>query len=190
MPASTAVFADKGVRLDPGAFEREFTFLLEIGFRSIELVSSQDPDVSCKDGSFSLEEQRFQIQEFLQLLQAGQPPSRRAGWRDADDQHPPPRRAEPAPVGGERAGLLPGLAGGLQPGAVQPAPLAQGAEVQPELSARRDGEFDPGRHQAPCRRFSQGVVRLAQGRGGDVPVRPPLEEPATGAVFPSSAARG
>jgi 2-iminoacetate synthase len=63
-------FRSKGQRLGVEEFEREFTFLADLGFRSIELVSSQDPQIYRKGDGFSLDDQRFGVEPFLPYLQA------------------------------------------------------------------------------------------------------------------------
>lgn len=62
-------FRKQGKRLDLGEFEREFSCLLDLGFRSIELVSSQDPKLFCKRGDYSLTDQHFQIDSFLSYVE-------------------------------------------------------------------------------------------------------------------------
>jgi 2-iminoacetate synthase len=52
-------FNKDGERLDLSNFEREFSFLVNLGFRSIELVSSQDPEIYLKADEFSPDNQRF-----------------------------------------------------------------------------------------------------------------------------------
>jgi 2-iminoacetate synthase len=52
-------FRNDGVRLDLGEFEREFSFLVDLGFRSLEVVSSQDPDIFVHGEAFSVTDQRF-----------------------------------------------------------------------------------------------------------------------------------
>jgi 2-iminoacetate synthase len=61
-------FRRAGARLSLGEFEREFAFLLDLGFRSIELVSSQDPEIYLKTDRFSLVDQHFDIQPLLPYL--------------------------------------------------------------------------------------------------------------------------
>lgn len=61
-------FRMNGERLDLNKFEKEFSFLLSLGFRSIELVSSHDPDIYIKSNSFSLEKQSFQTDSLLSYV--------------------------------------------------------------------------------------------------------------------------
>jgi 2-iminoacetate synthase len=63
-------FKADGQRLDLAAFAREFRHLADLGFRSIELVSSQDPQIYRKCDGFSLDDQRFSVEPFLPYLQA------------------------------------------------------------------------------------------------------------------------
>jgi 2-iminoacetate synthase len=61
-------FRQAGARLDLDEFEREFRFLVDQGFRSIELVSSQDPDIYLKADGFSLAAQHFDAQRLLPYI--------------------------------------------------------------------------------------------------------------------------
>ena len=54
-------FSHKGQRLSVSEFERELQFLLETGFRSIELVSGQDPALYGHAPGFSLTGQAFDL---------------------------------------------------------------------------------------------------------------------------------
>jgi 2-iminoacetate synthase len=63
-------FRTDGRRLDLGEFEREFSFLMDLGFSSIELVSSQDPQIYPKAPGFSLDDQRFQMESLLLYVQS------------------------------------------------------------------------------------------------------------------------
>lgn len=62
-------FKKNGVRLDLQKFERELTFLMDYGFRSIEIVSSQDPDLYLKAAGFSPDNQNFDINALLPYIQ-------------------------------------------------------------------------------------------------------------------------
>lgn len=62
-------FSRKGERLTLEQFEREVAFLIDLGFRSIELVSSQDPELYPHAEGFSLEEQRFHTEAMLPYVQ-------------------------------------------------------------------------------------------------------------------------
>lgn len=62
-------FRQGGQRLNLDEFEREFSFLVQLGFRSIELVSSQDPDIFPKADGFSLDDQRFGTHALLPYIQ-------------------------------------------------------------------------------------------------------------------------
>ena len=53
------------MRLDLEEFEREFSFLVGLGFRSIELVSSQDPVIFLHSDDFSITEQRYHTEALL-----------------------------------------------------------------------------------------------------------------------------
>lgn len=61
-------FNDEGTRLTPGEFTGEFQALLDLGYRSIELVSSQDPELYFKSRDFALENQRFDIDAALEYF--------------------------------------------------------------------------------------------------------------------------
>ncbi len=61
-------FKKDGERLDLSEFEREFSFLVGLGFRSIELVSSQDPEIYLKADGFSLDNQNFYINNLLPYI--------------------------------------------------------------------------------------------------------------------------
>ncbi|MEE4271598.1 MAG: radical SAM protein [Thermoanaerobaculales bacterium] len=50
-----------GIRLTPEEFGREVDALLKMGYRSIELVSSQDPELYRRQEPFSLEDQHFDL---------------------------------------------------------------------------------------------------------------------------------
>ena len=50
-----------GVRLDHAEFGEEVDALLGFGYRSIELVSSQDPELFVRSPSFDLDDQRFDV---------------------------------------------------------------------------------------------------------------------------------
>lgn len=62
-------FGQNGRRLDFDEFKREFSFLVDLGFRSIELVSSQDPEIYPKADGFSLDHQRFRADALLPYIQ-------------------------------------------------------------------------------------------------------------------------
>jgi 2-iminoacetate synthase len=61
-------FRKNGQRLDSDEFAREFAFLLDLGFRSIELVSSQDPEIYLKADGYSLANQHFHVDELLPYI--------------------------------------------------------------------------------------------------------------------------
>lgn len=61
-------FRQDGERLELNEFEREFSFLHGLGFRSIELVSSQDPEIYLKADGFSLDNQQFHTQSLLPYI--------------------------------------------------------------------------------------------------------------------------
>lgn len=61
-------FRQGGQRLDLKEFEREFCFLFDLGFRSIELVSSQDPEIYLKADGFSLDHQCFRTDSLLPYI--------------------------------------------------------------------------------------------------------------------------
>jgi len=50
-----------GIRLTPNAFQREVDALISLGYRSIELVSSQDPELFVHSEPFDLTDQRFDL---------------------------------------------------------------------------------------------------------------------------------
>lgn len=62
-------FNKSGKRLDLDEFEREFSFLVSLGFRSIELVSSQDPDIYIKTSGYSPEKQTYQTDMVLPYIE-------------------------------------------------------------------------------------------------------------------------
>lgn len=55
-------FSDDGRRLSLDEFAEEFEALLRLGYRSIELVSSQDPDLYAKSSGSALEAQRYSVE--------------------------------------------------------------------------------------------------------------------------------
>lgn len=57
-----------GVRLTLGEFQDEFNKLLEMGYRSIELVSSQDPSLYLHKKDYSLRNQSFDIEKVLEYF--------------------------------------------------------------------------------------------------------------------------
>ena len=61
-------FRQTGARRDLDRFEREFRFLVDQGFRSIELVSSQDPEIYLRADGFSLADQHFDVQCLLPYI--------------------------------------------------------------------------------------------------------------------------
>lgn len=61
-------FRNDGVRLDLDAFEREFSFLVDLGFRSLEIVSSQDPEIFVHGERFSVTDQRFDTDALLPYI--------------------------------------------------------------------------------------------------------------------------
>lgn len=72
-------FRKDGRRLDLAEFEREFAFLVELGFRSIELVSSQDPEIYVHSEDFSLEDQTFHTEALDPYVRAASRMLRDAG---------------------------------------------------------------------------------------------------------------
>lgn len=58
-------FSLEGDRLSHSEFLDEFNTLLDLGYKSIELVSSQDPDIYIHDQSYNLNTQVFQIEEVI-----------------------------------------------------------------------------------------------------------------------------
>lgn len=62
-------FRKHGRRLAMNEFQREFSFLFDLGFRSIELVSSQDPEIYHKADGYSLDHQCFQTDALLPYIQ-------------------------------------------------------------------------------------------------------------------------
>jgi 2-iminoacetate synthase ThiH len=61
-------FSPSGARLSYNDFEREFDALLELGYRSIELVSAQDTDLFLRSGSFDLNHQSFRIDPVIEYF--------------------------------------------------------------------------------------------------------------------------
>lgn len=62
-----------GTRLTPSGFQREVDALIELGYRSIELVSSQDPELYVHCEGFDLENQRFELNgaaRYFEILRA------------------------------------------------------------------------------------------------------------------------
>ena len=62
-------FSSVGSRLSADEFLEEVDVLLDLGYRSIELVSSQDPDLYLPRGKFSPDSQEFQIDSVLQYFE-------------------------------------------------------------------------------------------------------------------------
>lgn len=62
-------FNNGGKRLNLDEFEREISFLVNLGFRSIELVSSQDPDIYVKTDGFLPEKQKFLTDSVLPYVE-------------------------------------------------------------------------------------------------------------------------
>ncbi len=58
-------FSTNGIRLTTGQFSREVDALLRTGYRSIELVSSQDPRLYLRTGRFRMDDQKFDIEPVL-----------------------------------------------------------------------------------------------------------------------------
>jgi 2-iminoacetate synthase len=58
-------FSSKGNRLSHSEFLDEFNMLLDLGYKSIELVSSQDPDIYVHGQSYDPNTQVFQIDEVI-----------------------------------------------------------------------------------------------------------------------------
>ncbi len=64
-------FSDQGLRLSLDAFAREVDALIGLGYRSIELVSSQDPELYVPRPGSSLEAQRYSVEgpaRYFELL--------------------------------------------------------------------------------------------------------------------------
>lgn len=61
-------FSSIGVRLTHEEFEREFDTLLELGYRSIELVSAQDTDLFLHSDSFGSNSQSFQVERVVEYF--------------------------------------------------------------------------------------------------------------------------
>ncbi len=60
-----------GTRLSPEAFQKEVDTLISLGYRSIELVSSQDPELYVHGEGFDLSDQRFELDgaaHFFEIL--------------------------------------------------------------------------------------------------------------------------
>ncbi len=60
-----------GIRLTPNAFQREVDALISMGYRSIELVSSQDPELYIHKEPFDLADQRYELNgaaRFFEIL--------------------------------------------------------------------------------------------------------------------------
>jgi len=62
-------FSSAGSRLSKDEFLDEVDALLDLGYRSIELVSSQDPDLYLHRGEFSPDRQEFRIESVLQYFE-------------------------------------------------------------------------------------------------------------------------
>ena len=58
-------FSSRGTRLSQREFLDEMKALLDMGYRSIELVSSQDPELFIKDAAYSPHNQVFDIQKVV-----------------------------------------------------------------------------------------------------------------------------
>jgi 2-iminoacetate synthase len=72
-------FRTDGVRLTLDQFKQEFAFLVDLGFRSIELVSSQDPLLYRHAEQFSFEEQHFHTTALLPYVAQASQILREAG---------------------------------------------------------------------------------------------------------------
>ncbi|MCG6962569.1 MAG: radical SAM protein [Acidobacteria bacterium] len=62
-----------GTRLSTSGFQKEVDALIELGYRSIELVSSQDPDLYVHCEGFDLDDQRFDLKgaaRYFQILRS------------------------------------------------------------------------------------------------------------------------
>ena len=62
-------FTSQGSRLSMDEFREEVDALLDLGYRSIELVSSQDPDLYLHRGEFAPDDQEFLIDSVLRYFE-------------------------------------------------------------------------------------------------------------------------
>lgn len=62
-------FSSKGIRLSYEEFLEELNTLLDMGYRSIELVSSQDPELYIHEKGFNLENQIFNIEKVIRYFE-------------------------------------------------------------------------------------------------------------------------
>jgi 2-iminoacetate synthase len=60
---------NKGIRLSHNEFKNEFNTLLDLGYRSIELVSSQDSELYIHKESYTLKNQSFNIENVLEYFE-------------------------------------------------------------------------------------------------------------------------
>jgi len=61
-------FSSTGTRLSYEEFEREFDALIELGYKSIELVSSQDTNLFLHSEPFDTRNQSFQVEQLLEYF--------------------------------------------------------------------------------------------------------------------------
>ena len=65
-------FSINGIRLSTREFSREFRTLLEAGYRSIELVSSQDPGLYLRKNDFRPDDQKFNLERVIPYFKFAQ----------------------------------------------------------------------------------------------------------------------
>ncbi len=82
-------FSSGGVRLSLSDFAEEFAALVDLGYRSIELVSSQDPDIYLKSPDYSEENQSFDLQGVLPYFEESSRRLKQAGGGMLTSNIPP-----------------------------------------------------------------------------------------------------
>ncbi len=82
-------FSSEGVRLSLPGFAEEFAALIDLGYRSIELVSSQDPEIYRKSHDYSDENQSFDLQGVLPYFEESSRRLKQAGGGMLTSNIPP-----------------------------------------------------------------------------------------------------
>jgi 2-iminoacetate synthase len=82
-------FSHEGVRLSLPEFTEEFSTLVDLGYRSIELVSSQDPEIYLKLPEYCEDAQAFDLKGVLPYFEASSQALREAGGGMLTSNIPP-----------------------------------------------------------------------------------------------------
>jgi len=86
-------FSSEGTRLSLPEFAEEFASLIDLGYRSIELVSSQDPEIYLKSPDYSDENQSFDLQGVLPYFEESSRRLKQAGGGMLTSNIPPVDRS-------------------------------------------------------------------------------------------------